>query len=227
MKAPLRLSRQPSLKEADRNRLEAKLRSYSTVSETTPPSASSISQIPVSPTCGASRLNRSAVEDGSSSIGPRRKKATSSWTFGPEHKSLWSYTFCQQVIAPGARWSMTSGQRGDAISAPSPTHTLGLATVQERRRRCPKNSAMRSASGTMTKAKMAPRSTRMKTAKVMKNTRASDWSRNERFPAAVSRPIPVARTGLRSAQPAAPHTCVTPRHCLRRRRRRRSHALAP
>ena len=40
-----RLRCQPSLKEADRNRLEAKLRSYSTVSETTPPSASSISPV--------------------------------------------------------------------------------------------------------------------------------------------------------------------------------------
>jgi hypothetical protein len=43
----------------------------------------------------------------------------------------------------------------------------------------------------------------MKTATLMKTMWALDWSRNKRIPAAVSRPIPVARTGLRSAQPAA------------------------
>jgi hypothetical protein len=46
-----------------------------------------------------------------------------------------------------------------------------------------------------TKTKMAPRSTRTKTAKVVKIMPALDWSRNKRFPAAVSRPIPVARVG--------------------------------
>jgi hypothetical protein len=43
----------------------------------------------------------------------------------------------------------------------------------------------------------------MKTAKVMKNTRASDCSRSKRFPAAVSRPIPVAPTGLSPEPPYA------------------------
>ena len=65
-----------------------------------------------------------------------------------------------------------------------PTSTGSKTPACSARSRCPKSCAARSASRAMTK--MAPRSMRMKTAKMMKNTWASDWSRNERFPAAVS-----------------------------------------